>query len=1061
MTTSKNETPSDIPRLSTPSRFPKLEEANKKLFRSLIAKNDRTVFNAFATIQFRTIELMVPQDRQYPPKSIVATTTATSIPISGTLSTIPSSATSPARLSLFPQNVATPLLHVALPPPGTRLATAAQLAYCNQLIRTQLSPSSTETSVSTSLGESQQTSIDFILQDQEEQSKNSELTIKVIEEFIADNVKTPEKIAEVALLGPCLDQEYHRKLLNCFVGGFEAAKLLDIDLLQGLVQLVQCAEPDYLQPDDLVRILVVLRIRLQDTHQQTTKHPYYLTLALSRLLDVMVEGKVQDLSRVVDHEPLSALLGQLMESSDPYLKHQAGYAHQGLLHVPNDETCRQFVLRHAGNIAMGLLGVASVCNLDLNGILDGAGKLRDATVSALDIGAKVVGGAQSLYESGQSITASVKGGIFSGGRLLWYTALREAREHIQNGRLSDFNRLVFEAPCSGDVEFQWGVCQLLGEIAIDPQWDAFTRQHATEFLAELYTISNSNKELDSWILQILRQVVASPDAATSSHAQLLLQGLGTKGDTSKQTLYRNVMDGPLSPYPLQTHSPAPPSSPLLTRVQGVSDVEYDLHRLRMLRLKEGENALYIPPQAKPTLQATDDTLFPLMEKTLEFLTGSGQVFLLLGDSGGGKSIFNLQLEHTLWKDYKRGGAIPLHINLPAIDNPQQDMITKQLQQHHLFSDAQIQELRQSRQFVVICDGYDESQLKKNIYTTNLLNQPGQWKAKMVISCRGQYLGSDYCSHFQPICDRYRQPIDELFQEAVVTSFSRTQIEQYVKRFVQKLSQTFEATQAIWTVKDHMDKLKKIPKLIELVANPFLLTLALKALPRIVRDAQDLSTIRLTRVGLYDNFIEQWLCTDKRRLEDSTLSTEAQKTLEELLDAEFIQVGVNYQKDLAAAIFEHQRGNPVVHTGSLHRSILEYLFSRVMSDPFESFQFSAHIGSGSGTRESVESFVTHPMNQRNIVGDPSILQVLAERAELDPLFKARVRFNRADLHGIRIPGAEICGGHFDSADMQGANLSDVNLTKTWLRQANLNETTMTGVQFGELPYLEAGVVVAEW
>ncbi|KAG0375128.1 hypothetical protein BGX24_009504 [Mortierella sp. AD032] len=136
----------------------------------------------------------------------------------------------------------------------------------------------------------------------------------------------------------------------------------------------------------------------------------------------------------------------------------------------------------------------------------------------------------------------------------------------------------------------------------------------------------------------------------------------------------------------------------------VSDVEYDLHRLRMRRLKEPEHDLYVPPQAKPALQSSDDTLFPLMEKTLEFLTGSAHAILLLGDSGGGKSTFNLQLERTLWKDYKRDGAIPLHINLPAIDNPQQDMIAKQLQQLHLFSDAQIQELRQSRQFIVICDG---------------------------------------------------------------------------------------------------------------------------------------------------------------------------------------------------------------------------------------------------------------------------------------------------------------------------------------------------------------------
>ena len=1127
MTTSKKGSPSGISPSSKPSRFPKLEEAHKKLSCSPAAKNDRTVFNALATIQFGTIELIIPQDRQDAPKPIIATATTATTPIDVTPSAIPSCVTSPVLLSSFPQNVAAPSLHVALPPPGTRLATTAQLAHCNQLLRTHLSPSSATASITGGQDQSQRASVDALLHNVEEQQKICELVTRVVEEFVMDGLKTVEEIAEVVLLGPTLAQGYYRKLLNCFIEEFEAAKLFDIDLLQGLVRLVQCAGPDYLQPDDLVRMLVVLRTRLQVTHQQTAKHSYYLTLALSRLLDVMVEGKVQDLSRVVDHEPLSALLGQLMESSDPYLKHQACYAHQGLLHVPNDETRRQFVLRHAGNIAMGLLGVASVCKLDLNGVLDGAGKLQDATVSALEIGIKVVGGSQSLYESGQGIAASARGGIFSGGRLLWYTALREAREHIQNGRLSDFKHLIFEAPCSGDLEFQWGVCQLLGEIAVDLQWEGSTRQHAAELLAELYkndTICNSNKELDSWILQIIRQVVASPDAAISSHAQLLLQGLDKKGDISKQALYRDVMDGPLSPYPLRTYSPVLSSSPLLARVQGVPDVEYDLHRFRMQRLKEPENALYVPPQAKPTLQSSDDTLFPLMEKTLEFLKGSGQVFLLLGDSGGGKSTFNLQLEHTLWEDYKRGGAIPLHINLPAIDNPQQDMITKQLQQLHLFSEAQIQELRQSRQFIVICDGYDESQLKKNIYASNFLNQPGQWKAKLVISCRSQYLGSDYRSRFQPTGDRYQQPTVELFQEAVIASFSRSQIEQYVEQFVQKApSYPADTIQSSWTVADYMDKLNKIPKLIELVANPFLLTMALRALPKISRFEQDLSTIRLTRVGLYDNFVEEWLEINKLRLEGSILSAQAQEILDILSDEGFVEVGITFQKDLAAAIFQHQNGAPLVEyshiresrtwkasffgpdaqgtllresspltrSGNkyrfLHRSILEYLYSRVISDPFESPQLSVNIGSDSGTIEYVESFVIHPLNQRSIVNEPSILQFLAERTELDPVFKSRllaavkeskadarvsqaaanaisilvragVRFNSADLRGIRIPGADICGGQFDSADLQGADLSGVNLAKTWLRQANLSDTNMTGVQFGELPYLEIGEVV---
>ncbi|KAG0247130.1 hypothetical protein BGZ95_008962, partial [Linnemannia exigua] len=109
---------------------------------------------------------------------------------------------------------------------------------------------------------------------------------------------------------------------------------------------------------------------------------------------------------------------------------------------------------------------------------------------------------------------------------------------------------------------------------------------------------------------------------------------------------------------------------------------------------------------------------------------------------------------------------------------------------------------------------------------------------------------------------------------------------------------------------------------------------------------------------------------------------------------------------------------------------------MMSDSFESSQLS--VGGGSGATKSVDSFLDHPLNQRSIVGEPSILQFLAERSELDPLFKSRlfaaveeskvdagvglaaanaisilvragVHFNGADLREIRIPGADIHGG----------------------------------------------------
>ena len=58
--------------------------------------------------------------------------------------------------------------------------------------------------------------------------------------------------------------------------------------------------------------------------------------------------------------------------------------------------------------------------------------------------------------------------------------------------------------------------------------------------------------------------------------------------------------------------------------------------------------------------------------------------------------------------------------------------------------------------------------------SNQLNEDGEWDAQMVISCRSEYLGSDYRDRFQPV-DRNQRQDSPLFQQAVITPFSILQI----------------------------------------------------------------------------------------------------------------------------------------------------------------------------------------------------------------------------------------------------------------------------------------------
>ncbi|KAG0269409.1 hypothetical protein BGZ95_002094, partial [Linnemannia exigua] len=226
------------------------------------------------------------------------------------------------RMDIFTKNVSKPAIPVSLPEFGARISTTPQLVLCLRMLpkdgdagEQQPNPSekvSSETAAQIAW-------VDAMKRDPVEQEHIRWLGTCMVEEYAKDPLKDLTEIAEMVLLGPVLDRKTHRKLLSCAIAGFDQAALLDVNHLQGVVQLVQSAPFGSLLPDDLVKILRIFRLRLQDTHQQVSAHPLHLALAVSRVLDVMADHGVKDVSRVEDHEPLSGILSGLKGSSDPYL----------------------------------------------------------------------------------------------------------------------------------------------------------------------------------------------------------------------------------------------------------------------------------------------------------------------------------------------------------------------------------------------------------------------------------------------------------------------------------------------------------------------------------------------------------------------------------------------------------------------------------------------------------------------------------------------------------------------------------------------------------------------
>jgi len=535
-------------------------------------------------------------------------------------------------------------------------------------------------------------------------------------------------------------------------------------------------------------------------------------------------------------------------------------------------------------------------------------------------------------------------------------------------------------------------------------------------------------------------------------------------------------------HPLKTRPSEIGSPSLLDRVQERPDVEGSLRQLRRQRLKEREKVVYIPPQAKAGLQASDDIRFPLLEKVCEFLTSEQQVFLLLGDSGAGKSTFNRALECHLWRTYKKGGTTPLHINLPALDKPEQDMIPKYLRRCE-FTEPQIRELKLNHKFILICDGYDESQQTNNLYTSNRLNQPGEWNAK-IISCRSEYLGADYLDRFQPV-DRNDRSETTLLQVAAITPFSMDQVQDYITQYV-------AVHRPLWGADEYAKALDLIPSLKELVKNPFLMSLSLEVLPRMVDPGRDLSTTHVTRMALYDQFIEHWMERGKRRLGEKKLSPQARAAFESLSEEGFTRNGIDYLKRLSVAIYKEQGGQPIVtysrykdenswkapffsreeetqilrescpliRNGNqhrfIHRSLLEYGVALAIFDPQE-WKAKQTSEATSGRRNSIDSVMSSdeqdaaeedsaidkkepnfnsPLAWRRFMNAPSVLQFLKERTKQEPLFRQQlleyVEESKRDKKW-RIAAANAmtilvrAGEQFNGSNLQGIQIPYANLS----------------------------------
>ena len=356
--------------------------------------------------------------------------------------------------AIFAKNTRPPAMEIKLPRADERLSTTPQLAACLSLLKhSQLLDDMLESAARKWL--------QAIENDSDEQERLKILATDVIRAFQREQIKDNKTVAEVVCLAPVLEKSDFKYLLGELCKGINQSVLLDIHQLDGIAQLIYCAEPGYLDADDLVKILELLSTRLRATHTQSSNHMNQLTMAVSRVLDAMADTKVKGLDREKLHEPLSLYLSEIKDTSEPYLMFQAAYAYQALLYVPDDETLWQATLRRTGKVMQGMAGlVSAVKGLDLNGFMDGLKDIQQGisgAVGVFKLTKSTIEGAISVTESGKSFVECVKEGLGVKRKLTWYQHCEEPSHCFEAVNLPTSSDSSAK-PLVDPIQFSNGVC---------------------------------------------------------------------------------------------------------------------------------------------------------------------------------------------------------------------------------------------------------------------------------------------------------------------------------------------------------------------------------------------------------------------------------------------------------------------------------------------------------------------------------------------------------------------------------------------------------------------------
>ncbi len=540
----------------------------------------------------------------------------------------------------------------------------------------------------------------------------------------------------------------------------------------------------------------------------------------------------------------------------------------------------------------------------------------------------------------------------------------------------------------------------------------------------------------------------------------------------------NIIDG--------NHFEMPQQLALAQKMRSQIISDYTCHKLTHLSEILEKQPNYIVPDIKvieDNLKNNDQENpldIPLSQAIKSFMYNTQKkVLLIQGESGMGKTISMQQLRLSL---------------------EERDIVTKTIQLQQYSSEELKRSIREEIKDwptnspevrVLILEGYDEQKQFRafNYYNTNGLSE--YQNLKVIYTCRSEALRGTYHTNFNPGDDR------EGLEEWKLRHFNVKKIKQLIDIKTPKA----DKPRGKEDIDRLYDEIELHPELLELVKNPLLLTLVLRALPKFIDSKET-----LTRYKIYEAFIQDYFERGELKLKSQNgieasqdFQLECRLYCQEVALTFLSQdiLSYNYQSEKKTSLIskakkktnplnelfsydkvELLKASPIESIGNryqfIHKSVYEYfivdalikvlLEKDVNFEDIQNWLTENKITSLKlASNESIKKFweegffynenldeiligiITSTINNHDLSTIGGIAFTL--------LVMANKKFFFNDFSGVNISGAILDGGVFSQVIFNKAKLDNVSLKRAWLYASTFKETRFSRVDFGELPYIE--------